>query len=113
MARFARVVIPDLPYHVTHRGIRGSDVFFSDEDRRDYLRDLAACAGVAELEIWAYCLMTHHVHLIAVPRRADSLARAIGRAHQRHTHRINRARRWSQFRILSPHPPHQPSPESR
>jgi putative transposase len=38
--------------------------------------------------------MTNHVHLIAVPRRADALAVAIGRAHQRHSLRINRAHGW-------------------
>lgn len=39
--------------------------------------------------------MTNHVHLIAVPRRPESLARGIGRAHQAHTRRINRPRRWT------------------
>ena len=38
LARLAsRVVIPGLPHHVTQRGVRRQDVFFSDEDRLKYL----------------------------------------------------------------------------
>jgi Transposase and inactivated derivatives len=36
------------------------------------------------VEIWAYCLMPNHVHLIAVPDNEDSLAKAIGEAHRRY-----------------------------
>ena len=39
MARLARVVIPDVPHHVTQRGDRPQPVFFSDEDYAAY-RDL-------------------------------------------------------------------------
>ncbi len=45
MARFARIVIPDMPHHVTQRGNRRQEVFFSDEDREEYLRYVReACA---------------------------------------------------------------------
>ena len=37
MPRMARIVVPDVPHHVTQRGNRREDVFFSDEDRRRYL----------------------------------------------------------------------------
>jgi len=33
----ARIVIPDVPHHVTQRGNRREDVFFEDADRRRYL----------------------------------------------------------------------------
>lgn len=89
MTRIARVVISDVPYHVTHRGNHGEPVFFSDSDRRDYLLDLAACARDAAFDLWGYCLMSNHVHLLVVPRATDSLSRGIGRAHLRHTRRIN------------------------
>ena len=95
MPRFARVVLPGYPYHVTHRGNRGGDIFFSDADRRLYLADLSRCARQAGLALWGYCLMTNHIHLIAVPSATDSLARAIGRAHLRHARRINRSQGWT------------------
>jgi len=46
------------------------------------------------VEIWAYCLMPNHVHLIAVPEREDSLARGIGEAHRRYTRMINFRENW-------------------
>lgn len=95
MARLARVAVSDQPYHVTHRGNRRGQVFFSDADRRAYLEDLARCAAHAGLDIWGYCLMTNHIHLLVVPRRPESMARGLGRAQQRHARRIHAAQGWS------------------
>lgn len=39
--------------------------------------------------------MPNHVHLIAVPRDANGLARAIGETHRRYTNFINARGRWS------------------
>ena len=42
MARLSRIVIPDVPHHVTQRGNRRAQTFFfSDDDRRDYIRLVA------------------------------------------------------------------------
>jgi len=95
MARYARVVAPGIPYHVTHRGNRREPVFFDDDQRRDYCLWLAQYAKEYGLEIWAYCLMDNHIHLVAVPKANDSLSLAIGRAHMRHARRVNRAQGWS------------------
>jgi putative transposase len=46
------------------------------------------------VEVWAYCLMTNHVHLIAVPERESALARGIGEAHRRYTRAINFRENW-------------------
>ena len=46
------------------------------------------------VEIWDYCLMPNHVHLIAVPSSEDGLRWAIGEAHQRYTRRINFREKW-------------------
>jgi putative transposase len=89
MARLARLVVPGYPHHITQRGVRSMDIFAGDQDRQQYLRCLheeAARFGVAFL---GWCLMTNHVHLIAVPEREDSLARAIGEAHRRYTRMKN------------------------
>jgi putative transposase len=32
MARLARIVVPDLPHHVTQRGNRRQKIFFEDGD---------------------------------------------------------------------------------
>ena len=36
MPRLARVTIPGLPHHITQRGKRSQDVFFTDADRHTY-----------------------------------------------------------------------------
>ena len=55
-----------------------------------YLQLLFGQARRFGLEIEGYCLMTNHVHLIATPRRSDSLAKALGRAHYLYTLYVNR-----------------------
>jgi len=94
MARLARLVIPGLPHHVTQRGNRRQQTFFCDEDYGAYVELMADWCGERGVEIWAYCLMPNHVHLIAVPQSEDGLARAIGEAHRRYTRRINFREKW-------------------
>ena len=93
MPRFARIVVPGYPYHVTHRGNRTEDVFLDEEDRETYRKWLKEYANKYGLEIWAYCLMTNHVHLIASPRKEGALANAIGRAHMRFARYVRNATR--------------------
>jgi putative transposase len=90
MARSARIVIPDVPHHLTQRGNNRQDVFFVDDDRRAYLQILASQCNRYGVSILGYCLMSNHVHLIAVPRQTDSLAKAIGRTHWIYSQHINR-----------------------
>lgn len=94
MARMARLVVPGYPHHVTQRGNRRQAVFFEDADYRAYLDLLASWAGAAGTEIWAYCLMPNHVHLILVPAHADGLRAALGETHRRYTRLINVREGW-------------------
>jgi putative transposase len=75
------VVAPGLPHHVTQRGNARQVTFLSDEDRFLYLDLLGRYRRKYGLHLWAYCLMDNHVHLLAVPERADSLTRTLGRTH--------------------------------
>jgi len=81
MSRIARVAVPEVPYHITQRGNGRRTVFYNDVDRQTYLRLLARYAEEHRMRIQAYCLMSNHVHLVAVPQRPESLARALGHAH--------------------------------
>jgi putative transposase len=94
MPRFARVVVPGCPHHITHRGNRRDEVFFGDEDRAEYLDILLDYTRQYGVDIWGYCLMSNHVHLIGVPEREESLALAIGRAHMKYARHANRRQRW-------------------
>jgi putative transposase len=94
MARIARVVIPDLPHHITQRGVRRMDVFFSDEDRMEYLKHLSEQGDRFGVSYVAWCLMSNHVHLIAIPNEERSLALGIGEAHRRYTRYVNFREGW-------------------
>ncbi len=89
MPRQARVVIPGLPHHITQRGNNRQDMFFVGEDRVTYLSLLREQCQKHGVQVLGYCLMTNHIHLIAVPARQDSLNLAIGRTHFIYTQRIN------------------------
>ncbi len=97
MARLARVVIPGVPHHVIQRGNRRQKVFFSDDDYRGYRDLLAEWCSKREVEIWAYCLMPNHVHLVAVPAEQKCLAGAIGEVHRRYTRRVNFREGWKGY----------------
>jgi putative transposase len=94
MARMARVVVPHIPHHITQRGNRSQQVFFSDNDKAYYLKLLHKHAQESGVYLWAYCLMDNHVHLIAVPEREESLARGIGNTHKYYTRMINFRENW-------------------
>jgi len=63
----ARAVVPSLPHHITQRGNRRQRTFFSSDDYLLYLALMAEWCEHYRVQIWAYCLMPNHVHLIAVP----------------------------------------------
>ena len=90
MPRTARIVVPDVPHHITQRGNNRQDVFFVDDDRRVYLSILKEQSEKFGLEILGWCLMTNHIHLIGRPAGPESLAKALGQTHFRYTQYINK-----------------------
>lgn len=97
MARLARIVVPDIPHHVTQRGNRGQEVFFGPQDYaayRELVREACERQGVRCL---AWCLMPNHVHLILTPPSPDALRAALAEAHRRYARRINLAKGWTGY----------------
>ncbi|MDO8588590.1 MAG: transposase [Armatimonadota bacterium] len=95
MPRVARAIVEGVAYHVTQRGNRRQDVFFSDDDRRSYLASLKDYCARYALDMLAYCLMTNHVHLVTLPQASESLALTLRAAHMRHSQMINAKLGWS------------------
>ncbi len=89
MSRLARLVIPGYPHHVTQRGNRRAQTFFEDGDYALYESLLHEAAEKAGAEIWCYCLMPNHMHIIIVPSDGDGLRRTFADAHRRYTGYIN------------------------
>jgi putative transposase len=95
VVRLPRLVLPGHPYHVTQRGNRRQQTFFEEGDYALYRDLLAEAADRAGSEIWCYCLMPNHVHLVVVPSDEDGLRRTFADAHRRYTGFINARHRWT------------------
>ena len=89
MPRLPRLVVPGYPHHITQRGVRSMDIFADDSDRHSYLQFMAEESKRFGVTFLGWCLMSNHIHLIAVPVSEDALARAIGEAHRRYTRMKN------------------------
>src|SRR5689334_14569948 len=89
MARLARVVAPDYWHHVTQRGNFQQTVFENAAERRLYLELLKFHCTRHKVRIAGYCLMSNHVHLLAIPAAADGLALALGRTHNEYSRWVN------------------------
>ena len=94
MARLARIVVPGVPHHIVQRGNRRQDVFFGDSDKDRYIELIARSCREHGVDIWSWCVMTNHVHFIAVPHQEDSLAKCFSEAHVRYTRLINSREKW-------------------
>ena len=90
MARQSRIVVPGHPHHVTQRGNRRCDVFFSPDDYQQYLLWLKHYSEQVGIRVWAYCLMPNHVHLVVVPEDTDGLGRFFRTFHSHYAQFINK-----------------------
>jgi putative transposase len=84
MARLARVVAADVPHHVTQRGNARRFILASDTDRSVYLTLLRENIESCRVSLLGYCLMSKHIHLVVVPRKAEGLAKALKQTHGRY-----------------------------
>lgn len=89
MPRIARAVAPGYPHHVTQRGNYQQPVFEDEGDFRQYLAWLKEYSRKYDLRVWAYCLMSNHVHYVCVPERPDSLSRTFNTLHMRYSQYFN------------------------
>lgn len=91
MPRRSRIAFAGYPHHIVQRGHSRNAVFFSDFDRGDYIATLQQCRDTYALKIYAYCLMSNHVHLIVDPGAdAQHLSLLMKTLAGRHTRRMNR-----------------------
>ncbi len=89
MPRIARAVAVGFPHHITQRGNYRQRVFESDADYLQYLEWLQFYSKKYTVKIWAYCLMSNHVHFIAVPNEEDSLAKTFNTLHMRYSQYVH------------------------
>ena len=91
MPRTARFVVPNTPHHIIQRGHNRNVVFSSEGDYTYYLDNLHEWKQALDCRVFAYCLMTNHVHLIVDPGLdPDSLGLLMKRVAGRQTRYINK-----------------------
>ncbi len=89
MPRISRAIAVGYPHHITQRGNYRQTVFAAAEDYARYLELLIHYSRRHNLEIWAYCLMPNHVHIVGVPGAEDSLASVFRTVHMLYSQYFN------------------------
>ncbi|MBO6066250.1 MAG: transposase, partial [Lachnospiraceae bacterium] len=64
MSRKPRIFSPTGIYHIILRSINQHIIFEEDADYLKMLHTLAECKRTLDIDIYAYCLMDNHVHLL-------------------------------------------------
>jgi len=64
MPRAARLKSKSGIYHIILRGINRQIIFQDDEDKEKFIRTLGKYKEKCGYEIYAYCLMSNHVHIL-------------------------------------------------
>ncbi len=77
MPRIARVVVPEYPRHITQRGNNKSDIFIDNNDHQYFLIFLGEWLEKTRADLWAYCLMSNHFHLLITPDNSDGLGKCL------------------------------------
>lgn len=68
-----RVLIKGAAYHVVMRGNQRQNVFKEEEDYLRYLKLVKKYKNKHKARIYAYCLMTNHIHLLIDPENSETL----------------------------------------
>ncbi len=95
MPRSARVVFEGVVHHITQRGNYRQNIFEDSADRKKYIEFVSEYSTKYQMKIYAYCLMTNHVHFLAAPLRRDSLAMTFKYANMRYSSYFNKKNRRS------------------
>tara|TARA_R110002074_G_C12401303_1_gene654175 strand:- start:166 stop:861 length:696 start_codon:yes stop_codon:yes gene_type:complete len=91
MPRKARVLVPNCPHHIVQRGHNRKAVFLADQDYQYYLENLKEWKKALGVKLYAWCLMTNHIHIIAEPAEdAMSLSKLMKRVNGRQSAYVNK-----------------------
>ncbi|HDZ55648.1 MAG TPA: transposase [Pseudomonas xinjiangensis] len=73
MPRLGRIVLPNYPHHIVQRGHNRQVVFACADNFQRYLSDIRELKEVFHIRLYAWCLMTNHVHLLVCPETTAGL----------------------------------------
>jgi len=77
MPRLPRLELPDVPRHVTQRGINKGAIFLDADDRHHFRRLLRSAFRDHRIALHAFVLMDNHFHLLLTPGAVGTRSRAM------------------------------------
>lgn len=89
MPRPPRPAFAGATYHVTARGNNGEFIYSDDYDRYAYLALLTKAVRTMSVRVFAYVLMTNHMHLV-LQTQAANISGTIHRLHGPYAYAYNR-----------------------
>jgi putative transposase len=89
MPRLPRQFMHGGYYHITARGNNREQLFFDQHDHQEYLRRLAELKREFKFEMFAYCLMSNHLHLGLHAVGSASLSTIMQRMQAAYTQYVN------------------------
>ena len=90
MPRIGRTILQYYPHHIVQRGHNRQVVFAEPGDYERYLETLVQFKEIYGVKVYAYCLMTNHVHLLVAPEEIAGLGQLMKRLAGRQTRYHNR-----------------------
>lgn len=88
------MLVPNCPHHIAQRVHNRIAVFVEDEDYRYYLKNLYEWKNEFSIQLYAWCLMTNHIHLILEPmNNAMDLSLLMKRINGRQSAYVNKLER--------------------
>ena len=91
MPRSSRILLPNAPHHIVQRGHNRQVVFVSDDDYNYYRENLIFFKKEFGCRVYAYCLMTNHVHLVLEPGdEPEAISLLMKRVAGRQTRYVNK-----------------------
>ena len=79
MARVARMISRTGLYHIIFRGICGQNIFEETQDFEKIVEIIKKVKKEKEYHVYAYCLMTNHVHLFIREKNAGDIGKIMSK----------------------------------
>lgn len=89
MPRPLRIYSNSKIYHIILKGIDNQEMFYDDQDRQVFLKHLLVTKKEFYYQIYAYCLMDNHVHIV-IKTENEFLSKAMQSLSIRYAHYFNR-----------------------
>ncbi len=90
MPRIARGLADGLIYHVLNRGNGRQTIFHKEADYKAFINLVKEAKQYYSVNIFAYCLMPNHFHMVMLPVRAEGLSKAMQWLTTSHVRRYHR-----------------------